>query len=192
MSSLHQSNSRNEQVEMKDCLTENIPDSCPLCGGLTDAEREAVESLLEPKEFESGAFLIKQGEADQALWILLSGRATVMKTQNGNEAQELATLHQGSVCGEMSFFRPGPHSATVCAQEPVRAAQFTLAAFSRLREICPSAAFKMLLNIVALLSERLRAMDERVCGLIEENCDEHRSKEWQEFRSNLFATWDFS
>lgn len=169
----------------------SVLDACPLTAGFTKDERKSLAGLLEIATFERGECLIEQAATDQLLWIVISGACTIVREGCGPDEQELAHLEAGGVCGEMSFFCPGSHSATVRALRPTTAARLTLDGFAHFKGESSTAAFKMMLNIVSILSERLRMMDDRVCGMVAESHDERRHRDWQEFRSNLFATWTF-
>ena len=155
------------------------------------SDQAQVERLADRRSFEMGDDILHEGVEDPALWILLSGECEVVKAAGTGERQQLATLEPGDIFGEMSFLNPAPHSATVRALSDVEAARITPEAFSELREECPSSAYCILMNLVTLLAERLRQMDERICQVIEHSPDE-RQQEWHDFRARLFAGWDFN
>jgi len=155
------------------------------------SDRVQVDRLAERREFASGDAIIREGEQDQALWILLSGECEVVRARDEDGEQQLATIEPGGIFGEMSFLKPAPHSATVRALCDVEVARITPDAFEELRDESPSAAYCILMNLVMLLSDRLRTMDERI-GAVIEHTPQDRQKEWHDFRARLFAGWDFN
>ncbi|MEZ6068220.1 MAG: cyclic nucleotide-binding domain-containing protein [Planctomycetaceae bacterium] len=154
-------------------------------------DREAFERTIERECYAPGQTIITEGETDRALWMILKGNCEVVKSENGHPGQRLATLETGTVFGEMSFFRPAPHSATVRAIDAVEVGRLSTQAFRELQDRNPAAAVCIMANLVSLLSDRLRRMDERICEVLAESAS-HRQDEWQDFRARLFATSDFS
>jgi cAMP-dependent protein kinase regulator len=159
----------------------------PLLAACKLEDRDAFEQLVERKSFEAGDEILAEGETDQALWMILEGTCEVMKHGNGHEEQKLAVLEAGSVFGEMSFLKRAPHSATVRALTPVEVARLTPEAFDRLRQNSPAAAFCIVMNLVNLLSDRLRSVDERICEILDGDGADLQRREWHDFRARLFA-----
>jgi hypothetical protein len=59
--------------------------------------------------------------------------------------------------------------------------------FEKLRAEHPWAADKIACNLVLILSERLRRMDDWTCELVQNNGSERQHAEWQEFRAKLYS-----
>ncbi len=88
-----------------------------------ESDSKQVDKLLsyfEKFEFESGDYLIKQGDAANDLIFIESGQVTAQLEQNG-ELLRFETMQGGSVVGELGFYTGGRRSASVIADE------FTLA-----------------------------------------------------------------
>ena len=66
--------------------------------------------------FARGSVIMREGEAGNAAYIIVSGRCEVRKHLNG-VAQVLKTLGAGEVFGEMAVLSEGPRTATVVAVE---------------------------------------------------------------------------
>ena len=72
---------------------ENLLRRSSLFQFLPDEHFEQIRSLLQEESYEFGDVLVRQGEPADAFYILLSGRARVVKNdQNGNQIV-LATLN---------------------------------------------------------------------------------------------------
>lgn len=163
-------------------MLEHIPilADCPL------DDRLEFDRRVDRRTFQKGEAILVEGRTDPALWLILEGRCEVVKSGNGHGERRLAALEPGGVFGEMSFLKTAPHSATVRALTDVVVARLTPQAFDELREASPSAAYCIVMNLVTLLSDRLRRMDDRVCELLAQTSDD-RQQEWQDFRARLFA-----
>jgi CRP-like cAMP-binding protein len=80
--------------------------------------RTALEELarsLEEERVEPGEVLIREGDAADALWILLAGHVEVLSHA---ESQWLPSLGPGSYFGEIGLLRGVPRTATVRAIQP--------------------------------------------------------------------------
>jgi CRP-like cAMP-binding protein len=68
----------------------------------------------------------------------------------------LATIGEGSVFGEMAFFDNSPRSATIVASAPAEVLALQLDRFEQLAAWRPRIAFKLLMDLGRVLSQRLR------------------------------------
>jgi CRP/FNR family transcriptional regulator, cyclic AMP receptor protein len=162
----------------------------PTFEGLSAADAAAISRELTKMSFESGSTILHEGKSIQALWIILSGECAVARTAVDGSETILAELKAGDVFGEMSFVRTAPHSATIRATTHVTVCTFTKEDFLKMASNRPAAAFRISLNIAAVLAERLRRMDTWVCELVDRpDAAEHRD-EWQTFRSAVYSNWN--
>ncbi len=72
-----------------------------------DVEIDALGRL-----YENGETIIKQGEAGDCMYVIQSGKATVVKSKNGKEIK-VAELGEGDFFGEMALFENKIRSASV-------------------------------------------------------------------------------
>src|ERR1051326_2324009 len=80
---------------------------------LTEEHFEKLRALLQEESYEFGDLLVRQGEPADSFYVLISGRARVVKTdQNGNEIV-LATLKPGDSFGESALSKGGTRTAPV-------------------------------------------------------------------------------
>lgn len=158
---------------------------------LSPAEQQHVDELLQDEDYPQATTILREGKSTQCLWLIVRGRCQVLKTRKDGNEQQLATLEPGAVFGEMSFFHPAPHSASIRALDEVRVTRLSRESYVRLQETCPSAANRIALNIVSILAERLRRMDEWTREFVEKPEGERDREEWREFRSKLYSDWTF-
>jgi len=159
---------------------------------MSEAEVNEVRRRLTPEVYPKNEVILREGKSLQVLWIIAEGECEVFKMIKPNTEQRLTVLDPGSVFGEMSFFQPAPHSASVRSLTDVELKRLPREEFEALEIDSPAVAQKMLANTVRLLAERLRRMDNWTCELFErpDGPQSHR-KEWRDFRSKLYTDWHF-
>ncbi|MEO7724518.1 MAG: cyclic nucleotide-binding domain-containing protein, partial [Chthoniobacterales bacterium] len=117
---------------------ENLLRRSSLFQFLPDEHFEQIRPLLQEESYEFGDLLVRQGEPADAFYILLSGRARVVKAdQNGNEIV-LATLKPGDSFGEAALSEGGTRTATVRCSTAVEALRLDRADFLQLAEETPA------------------------------------------------------
>lgn len=171
--------------------------SLPLFRGLTDDEAQQISGYLKLRQFTAGQTVLKQGESSQALWVVLKGTCEVARQSENrtNESVALAALEPTNYFGEMSFFSPAPHSASVRARTDVMLLQLARSDYDVLIGEGAWAAYKVAYNVLQGVAGRLRHMDEWVARLAAEHNIHtdgelpHHS-EWLEFRDKLFKGWN--
>jgi diguanylate cyclase (GGDEF)-like protein len=113
--------------------------------------RAALLERAEEQTIASGEVLIRQGEANDRMFLLLEGRLGVFL--DALDAEPVAALEPGAVVGELSMLDGGPASASVVATAPSRLLALDEPAFWAL--INDSHAFAV--NLLTTLAHRLRA-----------------------------------
>ncbi len=103
----------------------------------------------------AGDTLFRKGDAGKALYIVLSGE---LKVGDGNKIYE--QLAPGGLVGEMALIDHAPRAATVTALTDSTLAEIDEKRFLFLTQQTPSFA----LNVMRILSQRLRRMDAMVDG----------------------------
>jgi len=105
---------------------------------LPDEHFEKIRSLLQEERHDFGDLIVKQGEPASAFYILISGRARVVKSgaSNGEEIV-LATLRPGDSFGEAALTEGGTRTATVRCSTSVEVLRLDRAEFLALTETAP-------------------------------------------------------
>lgn len=164
----------------------------PIFRGLPDEVCRALVEAAEPVNFEGGEHILIEGRQAPQLWILLQGTCEVIKSigqANNSRPVVLATLEPFATFGEMSFFHPAPHSASVRAKTHVRLLRLSRGGFERVAEQYPRMAYTVALNTLGSLADRLRRMDQWVAELVAANGGTVRVPEWAKLREQLFNGW---
>ncbi len=100
-------------------------------------------------------YLIREGEQEHHLFVLLQGRVDILKRAFGIQ-KTIQTLGPGECFGEMSLIECRSRSASVRAQSPCKLLRIEGDEIDRL----PDVAAKMYRNIAVMLSQRLRSANE--------------------------------
>lgn len=133
-------------------------------GGIEDilegaiASRDMIAQLLpylEPRTIASGEHLIRQGEPSTDLFFVEQGRVTIQLEISGRAPVRLRSMGAGTVVGEVALYLREPRSASVVAEEEVRAHRLTLDALDRMTKQNPALATAFNEFIVRLLGTRL-------------------------------------
>jgi CRP/FNR family cyclic AMP-dependent transcriptional regulator len=129
----------------------------PLLDGIAEAEWAELATLLRRRDVPAGAVLWRQGEAAEAMLLVLDGHVTVSLHLPGDRAVEVASAGRGEVLGEIPLLDGGQHSATARATEPASLLALSRADFAALVSRQHPTAFTLKRRIAGLVCARLRA-----------------------------------
>ncbi len=104
---------------------------------LADDHFEKLRALLQEEQHEFGDIIVRQGEPADAFYILLSGRARVVKADQHGDEIALASLKPGDSFGEAALAEGGIRSATVRCSTGVETLRLDRADFLQMIEENP-------------------------------------------------------
>ncbi len=136
----------------------------PIFGGLNEATLQVLLEQAREIDLPAGACLCREGDAGGSMFVLEQGTASVVKQWQGRE-QLLRRLQAGDCVGEMALMDLQPRSATVRADTPCRAIEFTASDLMRLYEHDIEQFALIQMNIGREVCRRLRQTDERLFRL---------------------------
>jgi CRP-like cAMP-binding protein len=125
---------------------------------------EQVEDLagnVTKRKIKKGEDVVQQGEISNALYLILSGRAHVVKTDSKGKEVILATLKAGDYIGEMSLIDNEAHSATVQADTQMDVLLLGREDFTR----AVNANITIMAAVMRGLVQRLRTADQKIVSL---------------------------
>ncbi|MDN3923111.1 patatin-like phospholipase family protein [Roseateles violae] len=121
---------------------------------LGDVEPSAIELLLEHLEWveiAGGQPLMKQGEAGDAMYLLVSGRLRAYITNEYGEQRMVREIARGQIVGEMSLYTDEPRSATLVAIRDSVLVRLGKAEFKRLLSISAQVSIALTRQIIQRL-----------------------------------------
>jgi CRP-like cAMP-binding protein len=114
-------------------------------------------------EFKGGNHIFKEGDAGDALYLVLSGEVRISKNIHGVGEEALAFLKDGSYFGEMSLVGDeSVRSASAIAGSTTLLAKLERKDFIELLDREKEIAVEILWSFVNTLSSRLRESNDRV------------------------------
>lgn len=128
---------------------------------LSNEEIEALFRGMDKQIYGTGEYIIREGDTDQTLKLLLSGRAEIIKEVPLNLPHQIAIVEPGDSFGEMSLLDGTPRSASVRALEPSEVLAFDLQKVGHLKP-------KILKGLGLKVSSMLRKADQKLVVLLEE------------------------
>ena len=141
---------------------------CALLENFSTAEVRLLAHFMDVYRAEAGTEVLREGDGGDFMLMLLEGKVDVQKRDRGNTPQLLATLDAGKTLGEMSMIDGEARFATCVATEPVVVAVLDRESLARIIVEQPMLGAKILMELVLMLSQRLRATSQRLLGMMDE------------------------
>lgn len=130
-----------------------------------DAFFEAFLTYLTIRELAPGDIIFAQGETGDSLYLLSSGRVTILlRTAEGKELR-LRSMLGHTLLGEMGVYRGAPRGASVVVDQPTIVYQLTHAAIRRMETEHPTLAHVFHKFVIRTLASRLDFANREVAAL---------------------------
>jgi small-conductance mechanosensitive channel/CRP-like cAMP-binding protein len=127
---------------------------------LNQAQRDELGRLCKPIELPRGGILMKQGDAANAMYIVLEGAISISIGGRDAMQHEVAVSAAGDVVGEMSLMTGAPRTATVTALTRLRVLEITKEAISKMLTETPE-LFQRFSRVLAQRQLELDALANR-------------------------------
>ena len=141
---------------------------CPLLENFSPGEVRLLAHFMEVFRAQAGMEVIREGEGGDFMLMVIEGRVDVHKRDRWNTPQPIAQVEAGRTLGEMSMIDGEPRFATCVALEPTLVAVLDRENLARIIVEQPLLGAKLLMELVLMLSQRLRATSERLLGLMDD------------------------
>jgi len=128
---------------------------------LSDEQLERFIEFMEPQTVGQWTQIVKQGEIDDTMFLVLDGELRVRLMIGGKETI-LATLAAGDCFGEIALFDQGPRSADVIANKDSVLLKVSSEAFDKLHREAPDIFSPIVFAISKTLAARIRADTKRI------------------------------
>lgn len=140
---------------------------CPLLENFSTGEVRLLCQFMQMYKAGTGMEIISEGDAGDFMLMLVEGKVDVLKRDKHNTPQLIATVDADKTLGEMSMIDGEARFATCVAMEPVVLAVLDREGLARIIVEQPMLGAKILMELVLMLSQRLRATSERLLGLLD-------------------------
>lgn len=140
--------------------TRDLGEKVKIFHGLSPTQMKRIEPELQEFEYQSGDWVVEEGDQGMAMYIVLSGTVEVWrKVGRRKKGFCLGTLKTGDCFGEMCLIDCQKRSAGVRAKTRLTVMRFPFQAMNKLFIDDPELFGLLLLNISREISRRLRAGD---------------------------------
>ena len=141
---------------------------CLLLENFSPAEVRLLSHFMGVYRAQAGAEIIREGDTGDFMLMLIEGRVEVMKRDRWNTPQLIAAVEAGKTLGEMSMIDGEPRFATCLAAETTVVAVLTRENLARVIVEQPMLGAKILMELVLMLSQRLRTTGTRLLEVLDE------------------------
>ena len=141
---------------------------CALLENFSSGEVRLLAHFMDVYRAAPGVEIIREGEGGDFMVMILEGRVEVHKRDRWNTPQVIAEVDAGRTLGEMSMIDGEPRFATCVAVDPVLFAVLGRESLARIIVEQPLLGAKILMELVLMLSQRLRTTSSRLLGLLDE------------------------
>jgi len=132
---------------------------------LNDSELDKIFKLARIKLYPAGSMILEEGKLGGALHIIIKGKVQVTKRVEGKKDKVITAFGPQSIFGEMSLFDNLPYSANVVALDETRCMVIPKSTFDKLLQQDLQMAYKLLTQIITILSQRLRNTNEELVAM---------------------------
>ncbi|MBT6175969.1 MAG: cyclic nucleotide-binding domain-containing protein [Deltaproteobacteria bacterium] len=132
----------------------------PLFHGFNDAEYLDMAEKMKVHRIEAGMFICKENAPGDTCFIIARGQVDIL-TGRGSQVHKLCSLGPGHAIGEIALIDGNPRSASARATENVIIFSLKRENFLALVNEGNHAGYKLLQNLVSVLSDRVRQVGDR-------------------------------
>ena len=141
---------------------------CNLLENFSPPEVRLLAHFMEVFRAGAGSEIIREGDGGDFMLMVIEGKVEVRKRDRWNTPQVMGVVEPGRILGEMSMIDGEPRFATCVAADPVLVAVLDREALARIIVEQPMLGAKILMELVLMLSQRLRTTGARLLGLMDE------------------------
>jgi CRP/FNR family transcriptional regulator, cyclic AMP receptor protein len=139
----------------------------PLFENFNLAEIRLMGHFMQVYRAEPGVEIIREGAAGDFMLLLVEGKIEVFKQDRCNAPRLIALIEPGKTLGEMSMIDGEPRFATCVAADHCLFAVLTRENLARILLEQPILGAKVLMELVLMLSQRLRQTSSKLVRLMD-------------------------
>ncbi len=143
----------------------------PLFENFNLSEIRLLSQFMQVYRAQPGMEIIREGEAGDYMLLLVEGTAEVFKQDRWNSPRLIAVVDRGNTVGEMSMIDGEPRFASCVAAEPCLIAVLSRENLARIILEQPVLGAKILMELVLMLSQRLRQTSAKLVSFMDKEPD---------------------
>ncbi|WP_029934523.1 cyclic nucleotide-binding domain-containing protein [Thiomicrospira pelophila] len=128
---------------------------------LSESECKALLDISKKRNLQKEDILFKEGDSDEQLYVVVSGKIDVIKNLGAKDETIMATLTAGSLAGELSFIDGEPHSMTLRSRKDSEVIILNRSDFEGLITTQPHAVYNVMRAIVRASHKLQRDLNTR-------------------------------
>jgi CRP/FNR family transcriptional regulator, cyclic AMP receptor protein len=141
----------------------------PLFENFSLAEIRLMSHFMQVYRARPGEEIIREGDQGDFMLMTLEGRVEVFKQDRWNTPKLIAVVEGGKTLGEMSMIDGEPRFATCVAAETCVVAVLSREDLARIILEQPILGVKILMELVLMLSQRLRQTSSKLIALMDKD-----------------------
>ena len=129
-----------------------------LAADLADGDLPVLAALVEIRDLADGDVLVREGTADDRLYVVAAGRVGVVKDRDSDHPLTVATLDPGALAGEMQFIDGTQYHSSLVALGHARVLGLARARLESLLATHPAIVYHVMRGIIRTVHETQRRL----------------------------------
>ena len=131
-----------------------------VCAEITEDEAKTLAAIMGVRQLKDGELLVSEGDADQSLYILASGKLGVISASADGKEKLVHTMTAGECAGTRAFVDRTPRKATLRAIGNATVYSLTPEAFDAVVDAHPRLAYKVMRALFRVTHANLMRMNQ--------------------------------
>jgi CRP/FNR family cyclic AMP-dependent transcriptional regulator len=134
---------------------------------MTEEQRKALAAVMTLRDLTQGEVIVREGESDDHLYLVVGGGVAVVKASGGGSDDEvtLNVIRPGEVVGELSFLDGATRYASLVALDGTRVIGLSRGALEGLLETNPQLVYRVMRAIVRVVHDLQRRLSMQTAEL---------------------------
>jgi NTE family protein len=166
----------------------------PLFAGVSETDIADIARLATVIDYPTGRTIFADGDAADALYVVLRGQVAFRCCNRWGQEQTLATLESGAILGEVALLTDEPRAGSAVTMADTVLLRLTREAFLALLKQGSGVGQQILYNLARGLASRLGEVAQRLIRLLADQSQERivpQEDELDALRHKLFTEWKF-
>ena len=131
-----------------------------VCSEISEVEAKTLAEIMGVRELKDGELLVSEGDADQSLYILASGKLAVFSADLNGKENLVYTMKEGECAGTRAFVDRTPRKATLRAIGNATVYSITPEDFDKVVDAQPRLAYKVMRALFRVTHSNLMRMNQ--------------------------------